>query len=261
VRYEVLGPLRLVDERGTRSISAQKIETLLGVLLARSNQLVSTDQLMTEIWGQTPPMRALAGIYVYISQLRKHIAEDVREEKAIITRPSGYMLRTVGDEVDVDDFLALIEQGRRLVRKEGEYEHAAQVLEKALDLWRGPVLGDVHGGPITSGFAVWLTETRTECLELLMDARLRLGLHRELVGRLYLLAAEYPLREAFHQQLMLALYRCGRQADALRAYQTVRGTLHHELGVEPGPELKLLHRAILTADASLRVLEPAVALA
>ena len=261
MRYELLGPLQLVDGRGARSISAQKVETLLGVLLARANQLVCTDQLITEIWGQTPPVRALAGIYVYVSQLRKHIADDAGDGSAIVTRPSGYLLRTVHDELDVDEFLALTDQGRRLVRKEGEYEHGAHCLEQALGLWRGPVLGDVHGGPITSGFAAWLTETRSECLELLMDAELRLGRHRELVGRLYLLAAEHPLREAFHQQLMLALYRCDRQADALQAYRDARRTLADELGIEPGERLRELEHAILTADEGLRVPEPLAALA
>src|SRR6185503_18952705 len=125
-------------------------------------------------------------------------------------------------------------------------------------LWRGPALGDLRAGPIVEGFVTWLAEARLECLEMLADSHLELGRHRELVGRLYSLTAEHPLREAFYRQLMLALYRSERQADALKVYQMARKTLNEELGLEPCRSVQDLQRAILTADDQLDLYAAAV---
>jgi SARP family transcriptional regulator, regulator of embCAB operon len=255
VRYELLGPFRVVDNDQSSFITARKIETLLAVLLIRADHVVAREQLINEIWGDNAPKRAMAGLHVYISELRKFLARDGRPESPIVTRPPGYLLRLDGDELDVHSFLELLDDGRIHLR-ERRYERASACFEKALSLWRGPVLGDRSNGPIAEGFVTWLTEARVECIEMLVDSQLCLGVHRELVGPLYSLIAEFPLRESFYRQLMLALYRSKRKADALSAYQMARRTLSEELGLEPCRALQELQRSILTADHQLDVPHP-----
>jgi SARP family transcriptional regulator, regulator of embCAB operon len=251
VRYEILGPLRVVTNDGdVSSIGAQKIETLLQVLLIRADQVVGTEQLMAEIWSERVPRRATAGLHVYVSQLRKFLSRCGRPTSPVITRPPGYLLNTSADELDYREFVRLVGWGREHAREQ-RHDQASRFFEEALSLWRGPVLGDLSTGPIVEGFVTWLMELRLECTEMLMDAQLELGQHRELVGRLYSLVAEHPLREAFYRQLMLALYRSDRQADALELYRSVRRILNEELGLEPCRALQELHQAILMADYAL----------
>lgn len=247
MRYEILGPLRILDDGVYSSVSARKIETVIAALLICSDQVVVPDQLITEIWAERPPRRASAGLHVYISQARKFLQRPDRKENPLVTQPPGYLLRKGTDEIDFHDFLQSMTQGRRHM-KEQRHEEAASCLERALDLWYGPVLGDLRNGPIIDGFVTWMTESRMECLEMLCDAHLHLGRHRELVGRLYPLIVEYPLRETFYRQLMLALHRSERQADALQVYQTARRVLNDELGLEPCRALRDLHQAILVGD-------------
>jgi DNA-binding SARP family transcriptional activator len=223
---------------------------LLAVLLIRSDQVVSTDKLIAEIWGEEMPRRAMAGIHVYISQIRKFLSTFGKVEGRIVTRPRGYMLRLGTDELDYQAFLREVALGREHSRV-GRHEKAASCFEGALAMWRGPVLGEMCYSPIVSGFATRLTEARVECNEMLIDAELVLGRHRELVGLLYALCADYPLHEAFYRQLMLALYRSDRQADALSVYQLARTTLNDELGLEPCRALQEIYQSILTADPEL----------
>ncbi|KJS62232.1 AfsR/SARP family transcriptional regulator [Streptomyces rubellomurinus] len=250
MRYEMLGTLRVVDNESCRTAAGKKFETVLATLLIRSPEIVTSEQLTMEIWGARPPGRASAGLHVYISRLRKFLVSQDQPVSPVGTKPSGYTLRVGDDEVDFAEFLQLVEQGRRYVR-EGRFTAATSCLDKALSLWRGPVLGGHGRGPITSGFITRMDETRLEGLELMTNAQLGLGLHRELVGRLYSLTSEHPLCEAFHRQLMIALYRSERQADALKAYHVARTTLREELGVEPGRALRELQQAILQDDHRL----------
>ncbi len=250
VRYEILGPLRVVDEEGNSFISARKIEVLLALLLIRADQVVPTDQLITEIWGEWAPRRANAGLHVNISQLRKFLHRPGRPGSPIETRPPGYLLRLGSDDLDLHAFQKLASTGRTFFRQ-GHHAQAAACFEQALGLWRGPVLADHSVGPLIEGFTTWLAEMRVECTEMLVDTQLELGRHREVIGRLYSLTAEYPLREAFYRQLMLALYRSERQGDALKVYQSARKTLNEELGLEPCRVLTRLQQAILTADTQL----------
>jgi SARP family transcriptional regulator, regulator of embCAB operon len=250
LRYELLGPLRVVDAGAVSFVGPRKVEVLLALLLARADQVVSTDQLINEIWGDRPPRRANATIHVYVSQLRKFLSGAGCTFDPIVTRPPGYMLRTGSDSLDVHDFQRLVNQGRSAARTR-QHEEAVTHFEAALALWRGPVLGDLRDGPAVNAFATWVEEVRLECLELLVEASLELGRHREIVGRLYTLTTEHPLREAFCRQLMLALYRSERQADALSVYQKVRQKLHGELGLEPCRALREVHHAILVADPQL----------
>jgi DNA-binding SARP family transcriptional activator len=244
VKYELLGPLRVVDGNRLSFISAQKVEILLAVLLIRANHVVTADQLMGDIWGGGLPRRATAGLHVYVSEVRKFLSRPGRPEGPIVTRSPGYMLRQGSDEIDYKTFSKLTDLGRQCMRDQ-RCEEASECFERGLALWRGPVLGDVGGGPILHSFATRLAESHMECTEMLVDAQLQLGRHRELVGLLYTLTAENPLRESFYRQLMLALYRSERRADALRVYQSARRTLVDELGLEPCTPLQDLHKAIL----------------
>jgi DNA-binding SARP family transcriptional activator len=246
-------------ERGEVSIiSARKIEILLAALVIRADHLVAADQLITEIWGDRPPRRAVAGLHVYISELRKFLVRVDRTSDRIVTRPPGYMLNIGADKVDVQIFLELVATGRTHARA-NRHEEAADCFDRALRLWRGPVLGDLPPGPMVEAFVNWINESRMECTELLIESELRLERHRELVGRLYSLTVEYPLRESFYRQLMLALNRSERKADALKVYQQAHRVLDEELGLEPCRALKDIQRAILTGDDRLLsgVLTPA----
>jgi len=224
---------------------------LLAVLLIRSDQVVASQQLTAEIWGEHPPRRAAAALHVYISQLRKLLHCLGRSESPIITRAPGYLLRKGADEIDFHDFLQLAADGRAEAR-EGRYEKASGYFDEALRLWRGPLLDDLRGGTVIDSFVTRLTESRLECLERLADAQLSLGRHREIVGSLYALTTEYPFYEAFYRQLMLALCRSERRADALRVYQVARKMLHLELGLEPCRALRELQQAILAGGGETR---------
>lgn len=251
MRYELLGPLRVVGDDGEpAAIGARKIEMLLAALLIRSGQVVTTDELMTEMWGDRAPRRALAGIHVNVCQLRKFLARCGATTSPVVTRPPGYLLHDGDDELDYRSFLQSVGRGRDHTRA-GRCEQASSCFQNALAMWRGPVLGGISHGPIVEGFVNWLTETRLECTEMLVDAQLELGRHRELVGRLYSLTAEHPLRESFSRQLMLALYRSERKADALNVYRSLRRTIHDELGLEPCRALQELEQGILAADNEL----------
>lgn len=252
VRYELLGRLRVVDGGTATHVTARKLEILLATLAGRAGQVVTTDQLITEIWGTQPPQRVNAALHVYISQLRKFLDRAGRAGSPIVTRPLGYLLQLGEDERDVDEFQRLLARGRACAQLHNHRE-AIGHFEAALGLWRGEALTDVREGPIISWYVTWLEETRLECAELLIESYLMLGRHREVVSRLYVLTAEQPLREAFYRQLMLALYRSERQADALKVYQRARSRLDEELGVEPCRSLRELHRAILLGEDLLEV--------
>ncbi len=257
MRYEILGPLCIIDRGRRTSVGSRKVQTLLSTLLARADQLVTREQLITEIWGEHPPRRASAGLHVYVSQLRKALADgdpDGPPGGPVVTRASGYVLDVGDSEIDAQQFTRLAEQGRQQLR-EHRPEAARGTLRAALDLWRGPILDNLSPGPILDGYLTALAETRLECQELLVEAMLQLYRHRELIAPLQGLIATYPLREAFYRQLMLALYRSERAGDALQVFQVARRVLRDELGLEPCWALQDLQRAILAAD---RVLDRAV---
>jgi DNA-binding SARP family transcriptional activator len=232
-------------DHGAQVTSAipKKMKITLAVLLVRSNQVVSTEQLIAELWQDSPPLRATAAIYVYISQLRKLLGRENHKE-AIITESAGYVLCAESDELDYISFQLLLRQGRSHLMQQ-ECEQAVAVLEEALGLWRGPALRDLGDGPILGGFAARMGEARLECLELFIEAGFRLGRDREIVSMLFQLISEFPLHEVFYVQLMQALHHSERRADALRVYRRAWQVFASELGLEPSARLKELQRAVL----------------
>ncbi|MER5871121.1 AfsR/SARP family transcriptional regulator [Streptomyces sp. NPDC002044] len=251
MRYELLGPLLVSNGAAHHSLSAPKMEMTLATLLIAAGRVTTKEQLVSELWSTAPPRRASAAVHVYLSQLRKFlVSAGDHAGDAIVTKPSGYVLRLGGASYDVDDFQQLTRTGRAR-QHAGQYEAALEAFERALLLVRGPVLDGTAEGPALSAFATWVEEERLDCLELSVEARTALGRHREVISLLHGLIAQYPLRESFYRQLMLVLYRSDRQAEALRVFRSAQKVLRAELGLEPCRSLRRLHQAILTSDRLL----------
>ncbi|MEW2418692.1 AfsR/SARP family transcriptional regulator [Streptomyces sp. NPDC046866] len=255
MRFRVLGPLE-VTAPGTGGAAlaprAAKIRVVLAALLVRANETVSVDGLIDELWGEHPPRTAMTTLQVYVSQLRKllHEADPEYGRDSLVTRAPGYLLRVDPAQLDLAAFEELHQRGREAMQR-GDHAAAADFQQRALALWRGPLLSDTPHGPLLDSTAGRLAELRTSALEQRVRAELWLGRHQDLVGELQEITAELPMREEFHAHLMVALYRCGRQADALRVFARVRRALVDELAIEPGRPLQQLHRRILTGDTAL----------
>jgi WD40 repeat protein/DNA-binding SARP family transcriptional activator len=239
----VLGPVEAsVDERPV-AIRAGKPRALLALLALNVGSAVSAERLIDGLWGEKPPATAAKMVQVYVSQLRKALAAG-GDGAEILTRAHGYELRLGPGEVDVRRFERLV---------------AAGAPREALTLWRGAALHDLADAPFAAVEIRRLEELRLAALELAIDGDLAAGRHREVIGELEALVAEEPLREHLHAQRMLALYRCGRQGDALDAYGRARAALVEAIGVEPGTELRRLQEAVLRQDPSLELPEDEVA--
>jgi predicted ATPase/DNA-binding SARP family transcriptional activator len=245
MEFRILGPLEVADGHGAISFDAPKQRTLLAVLLLHANKVVSSERLIDELWGERPPPTATKVVQTYVSQLRKALGPEL-----IVTRPPGYLLRVEDEALDAERFRRLTSEGRAHATN-GEQARAGEVYREALALWRGPPLADVVFESFARNEVERLEEERLGVLMDRIDCELELGRHEELVPELETLVEQYPLRERLRAQLMLALYRAGRQAEALGAYQAARRTLVEELGVEPGPALQELQGAILRQEPSL----------
>jgi DNA-binding SARP family transcriptional activator/Tfp pilus assembly protein PilF len=246
MRFRVLGPLAVWDGHGWVSVPAGKQRVLLAVLLLKANQLVAAGWLIEQLWAQRLPAGAANQLQVYISRLRRRLDD----RPGLVTQSPGYRLVVGADELDLHRFEELVAGGRRAMR-DGALEPAASSLGEALELWQGRALADVPSAPLVDGEATRLEERRLLAVEDLADVELRRGRHGGLVGQLQALVAEQPLRERLWGQLLVALYRSGRQAEALAAYQQLRGRLVGELGIEPCADLQRLQRLILAADPVL----------
>src|SRR5436309_4274744 len=244
-QFGLLGPLSVSSDGEPIALGRQKRLALLAVLLLEANQVVSSDRLIDALWGEDPPETARNTIQVYISQLRKLLPDGALE-----TAPPGYRLVIEADSVDLFEFMRLSEKGRTALGA-ADAAGAADALRAALALWRGAPLADLPWEPFAQAEIVRLEELRLAALEDRIEADLALGRHGQLVGELERLVAEQPFRERLRAQLMLALYRSGRQADALAVYQRARRTLVDELGIEPSESLRQLERAILAHDPAL----------
>ncbi|MGZ6638050.1 MAG: BTAD domain-containing putative transcriptional regulator [Solirubrobacteraceae bacterium] len=243
MEFRILGPLEVADGDATLALGGVRQRTLLAILLLHANEVVSADRLIDELWGEHSPESGRSALQVRVSQLRKALGEGGAQ---LLTRAPGYVLSLERGQLDLQRF-------ERLVREAAAAEPpaAARKLREALALWRGPPLADLAYESFAQAAIGRLGELRLGAIEKRIDADLALGRHGELVAELEELVAENPLREHLRAQLMLALYRCGRQADALEVYRRMSTELSAELGLEPGRELKELESAILNQDRSL----------
>ena len=226
-------------------LPAAKPRALLALLLLDRNRVVPVGRLIDELWGEEPPETATKALQGYVSQLRKALGAD-----RLLTKPPGYSLRVEDGELDLDRFELLVREGRGLLG-EGDSKAAAKRFAQALELWRGPPFAEFRAEPFARDAGARLEDARLAALEERIEADLALGRHARLVPELEALVAREPLRERPREQLMLALYRSGRQADALELYRRTRETLNEELGIEPGLELQELERRMLQHDPTL----------
>jgi len=258
IDFLVLGPLEARRRQRSLRLGSIKHRMLLAKLLLHPNQVVSTDELIDTVWGEEPPPTVRQSLQNHVAALRKAIEPGCAPPpRMLVTRDPGYLLEIDPEQLDLHRFQRLVGQGRRALA-EGDAATAASVLEEALSLWRGPVLADVAAAADTAWpELIGVDELRVAALETRIEADLALARHHELASELEALTRLHPLREQLHGQLMLALYRSGRQADALAAYREARRTLVGELGIEPGVGLQRLEQAILAQDPALDLLVPA----
>jgi DNA-binding SARP family transcriptional activator/pimeloyl-ACP methyl ester carboxylesterase len=247
VEFRVLGPLEVTADGRSLGLAGARTRAVLAMLIVHANQVVSSDRLIEELWPGQP--RAADSLQVRVSELRK-VLRSAGEADRLATRPPGYLLRVTPAELDARQFEQLAKEGNAALAA-GDAATAAQRLDQALRLWRGPALADLDAAPFARAEAGRLEEERLGALESRAEALLDCGRHRDLIAELETLTAAHPLRERFWLQRMLALYRAGRQADALRAYRDLRAVLIADLAIEPGPELRDLHARILRQDPAL----------
>jgi DNA-binding SARP family transcriptional activator len=245
MEFRILGPVEVLDSTGSVELSASKVRTVLAVLLLARGRVVSDSRLAVMLWDEDPPGTAAAQIQTYVSRLRAKLGDAARIDRQ---RP-GYALRIQPEQLDLVRFERFVATGREALM-EGRNEEAAAALRSALAIWRGPALAGVTDY-LSTAERPRLEETRLAALSDRIEADLALELHHTLVAELTGLVAANPLHERLRGQLMLTLYRCGRQADALAVYDEHRRNLVEELGIDPGRELQNLHKAVLIADGSL----------
>jgi class 3 adenylate cyclase len=249
MEFRILGPLEVVDGDDSVALGGVRQRTLLAILLLNANEVVSADRLIDELWGERSPESGRSALQVRVSQLRKALGEGGAQ---LLTRGGGYVLSLDRDQLDLQQFQHLVREAAS-----AEPPAAAEKLREALALWRGPPLADLAYESFAQAAIGRLEELRLGAIEKRIDADLALGRHGELVAELEELVSEHPLREHLRAQLMLALYRCGRQADALEVYRRTSSELSAELGLELGRELRHIESAILNQDPSLDPPSPA----
>jgi predicted ATPase/DNA-binding SARP family transcriptional activator len=246
VEYRILGPLEVVEGGRTLLVNGTRERALLAILLIHAGEVVSADRLVDELWGSDLPASPSNALQVVVSRVRKMVGAS----PALVTRKPGYVLDVAPGELDAHSFGQLVERARQV--PPGDQSRRSSLLGEALGLWRGPALAEFTLEDFARDEIARLEEARIQAVEMKADADLALGRHAELVGDLKALVAGHPLRERSRGQLMLALYRSGRQGEALRTFQEGRRALADELGVDPGPELAELHQQILLQAASLK---------
>lgn len=251
MHFGILGPLEIRTEVRSVRLRGALQNRLLLTLLVNADQLVITDNLIGEVWPDIQPDRVENALQAHVSRLRRKLAELEPDSTIprLVTHTSGYQLIVAPQELDSEVFVRELERIRE--SREEAPEVAVLELRACLNKWRGPVLGGVRGGPICEAATVRYEELRLSALELLFDLELQSGRHARLVSELRQLLAKYPFHERFWQQLITALYRCGRQAEALAVYRQLWNRLTDEFGLEPTPAMRAYERAILERDTSL----------
>jgi DNA-binding SARP family transcriptional activator len=245
IEIRILGPLEVICDGTPVGLGGPRRRALLALLVTRAGNVVPQERLIDELWGDEPPERVLNVLQTNVSHLRK-----VLPAGRLVTRPPGYAFEVEPEELDLHRFERLLADGRRALA-DGDAATASIALEQALSLWRGPALADIVGADFARIEAARLDELRLLALEERLQADLALGRHGEVVAELEALVAQHPLRERLRAQLMLALYRSGRQADALAAYREARAALVDQLGIEPGQALRDMEAAVLRQDPAL----------
>jgi DNA-binding SARP family transcriptional activator len=241
MEFRLLGPLEVWRAGHAIDVRGSKRRTVLALLALHANEVVGRDRLIEELWGERPPANAAAALQNHVSRLRKDLGSEV-----VVTKPWGYVLRSEPHEIDLKRFESMLVEAKPLPARERR-----EKLGEALALWRGPAFADLVQEPALGLESARLEEIRLAALEQRIDADLELGAHEELVPELEALIGEHPLRERLRGQLILALYRSGRQAEALETYRETRRVLVEELGIEPSADLRELERAILRQDPAL----------
>jgi DNA-binding SARP family transcriptional activator len=251
VEFRILGSLEVAEEGRTVRVARGKQGALLTILLLHANETVSRDRLIEELWAGEPPESARTALHYHVSRLRKALA-DGSSQPLLVTHGSGYEIRIEPDQLDLGRFERRVDEARA-AREAGDPATASALLREALDLWRGPPLADVAYEPFAQTAIGRLEELRLSALEDWVGAELAVGHHDRLIGTLEELVSNHPLRERLRGQLILALYRSGRQSEALEQYRQTRSVLVDELGIEPSAQLQQLERAILTQDPGLEL--------
>jgi DNA-binding SARP family transcriptional activator len=247
VQFDILGPLQVLDAGRPLVLGRPKQRAVLAILLLDAGRVVSLDRLVEELWGPQAPAQALASVQAYVSHLRR-LLEPQRAPGApatvLVNQAPGYRIVLGPDDLDAARFEHLAQAGHDLLQQ-GEAPRAAETLEAALGLWRGPVLADLVDAPFVHAERARLEDLRLTALEDRLSADLRTGRHARIVAELERLTGEHPFRERLQGLRMAALYRCGRQAEALQSYQQFRARLREELGLDPGQALRDLERDVL----------------
>ncbi len=239
--FRILGPLEVIVDDRSLALGGKRQRAVLAALLLEARRVVPTDRLVSELWGEPPPKTAATSLHNLVSQLRKELGPET-----LVTQAPGYVLQVRPDQIDAHRFEQMLKTARR-----AEPDERRALLQDALALWRGPPLAEFAFDDFAQAEIRRLDELRLVALESRIDADLDLGRHGDVVGELEALVAQHPLRETFRRQLMLALYRSGRQAEALDVYQDARTRFVEELGIEPGPELGRMQAEILRHEAGL----------
>jgi len=248
--FRILGPLEVRRDGDRLALGGPKQRALLAILLLNADRVVSRDQLIEELWANKSPAAARRALEVHVSRLRKALGADGSEGSVLLTRAPGYVLRVGPGALDLQRFERLLADGRRALA-DADAAGAASALREAEGLWRGRPLADLEFEPFARVDIERLQELRLAALEERIEAELALGRHGDLIADLEALVAEHPLRERARGQLMLALYRCDRQAEALEVYRDGRRRLVEGLALEPSPTLQRLQQAILTQSTEL----------
>ena len=241
LEFRILGPLEVLDDGRPIALGGQKQRALLALLLLDAGRVVSIDRIVDALWGERPPKTAPTSLQNFVSHLRKALGADI-----LVTRPPGYLLRIAPEQLDLERFRMLVDAAKR-----SPVQERAAKLRQALTLWQGPPLADFALEAFAQPEIGRLEELHLAAIEERIEAELAVGAHAEVVGELESLVEEHPLREGLRRQLMLALYRSGRQAEALQVYHDARRVLVDELGIDPSRSLQQLHGAILRQDAEL----------
>nr|QXL90844.1 AfsR/SARP family transcriptional regulator [Streptomyces sp.] len=252
MRFQVLGNFEVLAGDRVRTPSAPKLRKTLALLILRHNEVVSTKELIDELWGMRPPSKAVRAVHTYIYELRRALEEPPASANPclLLTRPNGYLVQLPRGAVDLNSFRALVKDGSEALSA-GNPARAGRLLARSLSLWRGSALANVDCGELLEPHAAELEESRMRALELRIEADFQLGRHQQLTAELKALAAAMPLHEGVYAKLILALYRSNRRGEALKVFQDLRRHLISELGLEPGPELQRLQQAVLAADSTL----------